>query len=958
MAGTKISEATLRSHEKFKGTEKVPIVDSDLPKGHTTLGDIKIFVQPNLAGYATEEYVNKMKGIIPSGPTSGRPSNPTVGTQYFDTDIDDVVIWNGTEWVEPAAGGQGTVLLHAGSLVSEDDGTTMYRFTETQEEIDKIIDTAAGADVISAFVAIDEESIAGILLMKVEQEGELQGYYGMTYYGASLLVGAMISKQPESSMLIKRSMTGIKDYLAMSEDYGEVGLLTTVYDGYYMNTSGEKVEDENYCIYDIGYSAWTGLKNDEVLIVNTASDHDDMAVVYAEHPSFEVLSGYNRDSNGLYAYVNDKPGENDVRISMRRDGKAYRFSSAVLGNLAKLLASRQGGATGIATDEKPGLVKGSTNTDIMIGKETGVLYTRDIADMTWNVNPSSLPTNPLENSEVTKQYVASENKKYIMAKLAFSDSVDSWKNTWIEYFGAPAIDLSPCFDWDNPVKENEGKQMGVLNKYPFKAGTEPDFYASSDVFYFMLEVAFRKLERKPVAIKLNDDTFMWVTNVTFRSEPSNPESKTVCIRGIGNAGTFYDDTDYKITTYEIIVARWNAGASAVYERTYNLLYNGVGEKALFDDGLYRDAVTLDRLSKLLGINANVSAVTPEAAQEGKYHRTNGDIGESEFYRITAPIPLSEGATILVKTISTADVCIIKDADGNVVNGRKANNSTPAFYAYTAVKDTTVEVSCGVSGSYIYKFNAAVFEQLAKLIEANKGEGGDSGSLLLEMPYLTGNFSTPDLGGGITDMAKLAEKIKAAKSVTLRNPSGSSVAASYWNVFNDDTAVRLTTIADTLNKENVVRSNVQITYNSQSGNFFVNIVPETATNTLVLKFPTFSGVWNVATLADGIDDMAALLDRLASNPVVLLQSGDNEFRQCLRYVTNSDEQRVYFYCAGNKINGTGEYIYTEFNVTYDTETAQFRAEYASYPDTDGGNVEIVSELPETPDENKVYIIKGS
>ena len=35
MAGTKINEATLR--ESLKGTENIPIVDTDLPKGRTTL---------------------------------------------------------------------------------------------------------------------------------------------------------------------------------------------------------------------------------------------------------------------------------------------------------------------------------------------------------------------------------------------------------------------------------------------------------------------------------------------------------------------------------------------------------------------------------------------------------------------------------------------------------------------------------------------------------------------------------------------------------------------------------------------------------------------------------------------------------------------------------------------------------------------------------------------------------
>lgn len=50
MAGTKISDATLRS--TLKGTEQLPIVDTDLPKGRTTIDILKSYVQPDLSGYA------------------------------------------------------------------------------------------------------------------------------------------------------------------------------------------------------------------------------------------------------------------------------------------------------------------------------------------------------------------------------------------------------------------------------------------------------------------------------------------------------------------------------------------------------------------------------------------------------------------------------------------------------------------------------------------------------------------------------------------------------------------------------------------------------------------------------------------------------------------------------------------------------------------------------------------
>ena len=49
--GLKISEATLRSI--LKGSESLPIVDSDLPAGRTTIDNVKAFVQPDLTDYIT-----------------------------------------------------------------------------------------------------------------------------------------------------------------------------------------------------------------------------------------------------------------------------------------------------------------------------------------------------------------------------------------------------------------------------------------------------------------------------------------------------------------------------------------------------------------------------------------------------------------------------------------------------------------------------------------------------------------------------------------------------------------------------------------------------------------------------------------------------------------------------------------------------------------------------------------
>ena len=34
------------------------------------------------------------------GPSSDRPTEPTVGQKYFDTDLGKPIYWNGTEWVD------------------------------------------------------------------------------------------------------------------------------------------------------------------------------------------------------------------------------------------------------------------------------------------------------------------------------------------------------------------------------------------------------------------------------------------------------------------------------------------------------------------------------------------------------------------------------------------------------------------------------------------------------------------------------------------------------------------------------------------------------------------------------------------------------------------------------------------------------------------------------------------
>ena len=61
MSGTKINEATLR--ETLKGTENIPIVDTDLPKGRTTAAKLKEYVQPDLSGYALKTEIPDISGL-------------------------------------------------------------------------------------------------------------------------------------------------------------------------------------------------------------------------------------------------------------------------------------------------------------------------------------------------------------------------------------------------------------------------------------------------------------------------------------------------------------------------------------------------------------------------------------------------------------------------------------------------------------------------------------------------------------------------------------------------------------------------------------------------------------------------------------------------------------------------------------------------------------------------------
>ena len=115
MAGTKINEATLR--EALKGTENIPIVDTDLPSGRTTAAKLKEYVQPDLSDYATktelEGKVDKttydgdkktfaLKTEIPD--ISGKQDTLVSGTN-IKTINGQSVLGSGNITIEPSEGG-------------------------------------------------------------------------------------------------------------------------------------------------------------------------------------------------------------------------------------------------------------------------------------------------------------------------------------------------------------------------------------------------------------------------------------------------------------------------------------------------------------------------------------------------------------------------------------------------------------------------------------------------------------------------------------------------------------------------------------------------------------------------------------------------------------------------------------------------------------------------------------
>ena len=71
-------------------------------------------------------------GEIPSGGTADRPSDPTPGDVFFDTDLSELIYWSGTEWIEIGAGGSEVLVQDAPPATTDlEEGTLWWNSDAT-----------------------------------------------------------------------------------------------------------------------------------------------------------------------------------------------------------------------------------------------------------------------------------------------------------------------------------------------------------------------------------------------------------------------------------------------------------------------------------------------------------------------------------------------------------------------------------------------------------------------------------------------------------------------------------------------------------------------------------------------------------------------------------------------------------------------------------------------------------
>lgn len=119
----------------MKGTENIPVVDTDLPKGRTTLANLKEYVKPDLSGLATKEEVKEVKDAVEQLLTAG--FGLWYGVEWDVTESDSAVTRIGNMDLHRSLpiqsgmyrcilddDGQETYKLGAGDSTKKEDGVT------------------------------------------------------------------------------------------------------------------------------------------------------------------------------------------------------------------------------------------------------------------------------------------------------------------------------------------------------------------------------------------------------------------------------------------------------------------------------------------------------------------------------------------------------------------------------------------------------------------------------------------------------------------------------------------------------------------------------------------------------------------------------------------------------------------------------------------------------------------
>jgi hypothetical protein len=104
------------------------------------------------------------------------PSNPVAGQIYYDTDTNQITVWNGTAWVSLAAGGdvstQITNAINALTTTDIEEGTNLY-FTDerAQDAVGNAVGTGLSYNDTTGAISVDTNTIAS----KTYVDGLVQG---------------------------------------------------------------------------------------------------------------------------------------------------------------------------------------------------------------------------------------------------------------------------------------------------------------------------------------------------------------------------------------------------------------------------------------------------------------------------------------------------------------------------------------------------------------------------------------------------------------------------------------------------------------------------------------------------------------------------------------------------------------------------------------------------------------